>query len=168
MAWFDNVAALKTILDLGVVVVTVLLMLTVGMDLQARHFHEVMRCKATVGWLLAAQVILLPLLGIVVAHTLSLPPHLFAGILRVAACPVGDIANFYTLVARGNTALSLTLNTLSCLLCAATMALIFAIYDRMLAEHFVLAVPTPRLVTRLVLMLLLPIVTGMIVRFWWP
>ena len=75
--------------------------------------------------------VLLPLLGIAVAQALDLPQHLSAGIVLVAACPVGDIANFYTLVARGNAALSLVLNTLSCLFCAATMSVVFAAYDRL-------------------------------------
>jgi predicted Na+-dependent transporter len=30
---------------------------------------------------------------------MALPPHISAGILLIAACPVGDIANFYTLLA---------------------------------------------------------------------
>lgn len=168
MSALANPQVFKAILDSGVVLVTVLLMLTVGTELNARHFAEVARRKRTVVLLLGAQMLLLPLLGFAVAHALALPPHLSAGILLVAACPVGDIANFYTLLARGNTALSLTLNTLSCLLCAATMAIVFAAYDYLLPQRFALAVPTLPLVTRLVLMLLLPVLAGMGVRRFWP
>ena len=42
------------------------------------------------------------------AFIMALPPHMSAGILLVAACPVGDIANFYNLLARANVALSVT------------------------------------------------------------
>jgi BASS family bile acid:Na+ symporter len=60
------------------------------------------------------------------------------------------------------------LNTLSCLFCAATMSLVLAAYDRLLPQHFDLAVPTPQLVGRLVLMLLFPIIAGMAVRRFRP
>ena len=115
MNWLNTPLLFKTILDLGVLFVAVLLMITVGLELEGRHFREVGQRKWSVGLLLGGQVVLLPLLGIAVAQALDLPPHLSAGILLVAACPVGDIANFYTLIARGNAALSLVLNTLSCL-----------------------------------------------------
>ena len=164
MNWLNTALLFKTILDLGVLLVTVLLMFTVGMELEGRNLREVTQRKWTVGLLLGGQMVLLPLLGIAVAHALELPPHLSAGILLVAACPVGDIANFYTLIARGNTALLFALNTLSCLFCAATMSLVFAAYDRLLPQHFVLAVPTPQLVVRLVLTLLLPVIAGMALR----
>jgi bile acid:Na+ symporter, BASS family len=167
MNWLNTPLLFKTILDLGVLFVTVLLMITVGMELEGRHFREVGQRKWTVGLLLGGQVVLLPLLGIAVAQALDLPPHLSAGILLVAACPVGDIANFYTLIARGNAALSLVLNTLSCLFCAATMSVVFAAYDRLFPQHF-LTVPTTQLVVRLVLMLLIPAIAGMAVRRFRP
>jgi bile acid:Na+ symporter, BASS family len=168
MNWLNTPLLFKTILDLGVLFVTVLLMITVGLELEGRHFREVGQRKWTVGLLLGGQVVLLPLLGIAVAQALDLPRHLSAGILLVAACPVGDIANFYTLIARGNAALSLVLNTLSCLFCAATMSVVFAAYDRLFPQHFVLTVPTTQLVVRLVLMLLIPAIAGMAVRRFRP
>jgi predicted Na+-dependent transporter len=102
MNWLNTPLLFKPILDLGVLFVTALLMITVGMELEGRHFREVAQRKWTVGLLLGGQVVLLPLLGIAVAQALELPPHLSAGILLVAACPVGDIANFCTLIARGD------------------------------------------------------------------
>jgi predicted Na+-dependent transporter len=42
------------------------------------------------------------------ARIIALPPHLSAVIPLLTACPVGDIANFYALLARANVALSVT------------------------------------------------------------
>lgn len=111
---------------------------------------------------------MLPVLGFVIARGFALPPHLTAGLLLLAACPVGDIANFYTLLARGNVALSVTVNTLSCLLSAATMAGAFALYGRLLGGHFAFALPTPALVARLILLIALPVLLGMGMRRWKP
>jgi activator of HSP90 ATPase len=70
----------------------------------------------------------------------------------------------YTLLARANVALSVSVNTLSILLSAETMAVVFELYDHLLGAHFVSAVPTPAHLLRLTLMLALPLLAGMALR----
>ena len=159
---------MKTIIDIGVLCVTVLMMLAVGMDLEVRNFRKVARGKRTLILTLVSQSVLLPALGLALTFVMALPPHLSAGILLLAACPVGDIANFYTLLARANVALSVTLNTLSCLLSVVTMAAIFPAYDYLLGGRFVFAVPTPALMLRLTLIVVLPVLAGMAARRFIP
>lgn len=154
----------KVVLDIGVLVVNILLMMMVGMELQPRHFAAVAQRKGATIVLFAGQVVVLPLFGLLVARALSLPPSITAGILLLAACPVGDIANLYTLLGRGNLALSVAMNAGTCLLSMLTMALVFRAYDVLLGEHFVFAVPTPSLVGRLMLMVVLPVLAGMLLR----
>jgi bile acid:Na+ symporter, BASS family len=153
---------------MGVLGVTLLLMVTVGMELEPRDFREVSRRKGVLLWTLLLPAILLPGLGFALARALALPPHLTAGVLLLAACPVGDIANFYTLLARGNIALSVSVNTLSCLLSVVTMAVAFELYDHLLGQHYVFALPTPAILVRLTLMVALPVLGGMAVRRWKP
>lgn len=155
---------MKTILDIGVLCIIVLMMGTVGMELEGRHFRAVARRKGALLLSVSAQTLLLPALGFGLAHVMALPPHISAGILLIAACPVGEIANFFTLLARTNVALSVSLNTLSVLLSAATMAVVFEVYDHVLGARFVFAVPTPALLLRLTLMLALPLLAGMAIR----
>ncbi len=155
-------------IDIGVLSVTILLMFAVGTDLEVRNFREVARRKWTLILTLVSQSILPPMLGLALTHVMTLPPHLSAGILLLAACPVGDIANFYALLARANVALSVTLNTLSCLLSFVTMAAIFPIYDYLLGERFAFAVPTPALILRLTLIVVLPVLAGMAARRFIP
>ncbi len=155
---------MKAILDIGVVCVTVLMMGAVGMELEARHLRDVARRKGTLVLILLAQAVVLPVLGFGLTRAMALPPHISAGILLLAACPVGDIANVYTLLARANVALSVTVNALSILLSVVTMAVAFEAYDQLLGEHFVFAIPTPRLLVRLMLMLVLPVLAGISLR----
>lgn len=159
---------MKQILDLGVLGVTILMMLTVGMALEQRHFSIIWRRKRVVAGVLAAQIVFLPLLGFLLARVLSLPPHLAAGILLLAACPVGDISNLYTLLARGNVALSVSLNTLSCLLAAVSMVVVFSVYGSWLGEQFIFAVPPLLLILKLFLMVVLPVLAGMTLRHFQP
>jgi bile acid:Na+ symporter, BASS family len=155
---------MKAVLDLGILGVIVLMMTAVGMELEARHFRTVAQRKGALLLTLAAQAVILPALGFGLVRLLALPPHISAGILLISACPVGDIVNLYTLLARTNLALSVSLNTLSILCSPATMALAFGGYGRLLETPFVFAVPTPTLILRLVLLLALPLLTGMAVR----
>jgi BASS family bile acid:Na+ symporter len=113
---------------------------------------------------LATQAVVLPALGIGLTRALALPPDLAAGILLLAACPVGDIANVYTLLARANVALSVTVNALSILLAAGTMALTFEAYDHLLGAPFAFAVPPFTLIARSMLLLVLPVLAGSSLR----
>ena len=159
---------MNVIIDSGVLFVLVVMMVAVGMDLEGQHFREVSRRKWVVVATIACQMVVLPALGLLLIYFMRMPPHLSAGILLLAACPVGDIANLYTLLAQANVALSVTLNTLSCLLSVVTMAVIFKAYDLLMGEHFVFAVPAPTLVVRLTLMVVLPVLAGMIIRRFKP
>ncbi len=155
---------MKATLDISILVVNVAMMLAVGMELESRHFAELARRRRVLPGALIGQMVLLPVIGWSVVRVMGLPPHLSAAILLMAACPVGDIANFYTVLARANTALSVAVNTLSCLLAALTMAGVFDLYARLAGERFVFAAPSLQLVTRILLMTAVPVVVGMILR----
>ena len=154
----------RTILDIGVIIITVLIMGSVGMELEGRNFRTVGQIKWKFLLTFAAQIVILPPLGFLLTRLLGLPVHISAGILLLAACPVGDIANLYTLLARGNVAFSVSMNAISCLMSVLTMALAFEVYDHLLHQHFIFSVPTPTLVIRLFLMIALPILGGMGIR----
>jgi BASS family bile acid:Na+ symporter len=91
-----------------------------------------------------------------------------AAILLIAACPVGDIANAYTLLARGSAARSLSLNALTALVAPLSMLMVFSIYSRFGIGHGLLAVPPGDLAVRLTAFLLLPVSLGMTLRHRMP
>jgi BASS family bile acid:Na+ symporter len=117
---------------------------------------------------LITQPILLPLLGLFLIHAFSFPPHVSAGILLLAACPNGDIVNYYAWLARANAALAVAMTIISLLLSVVTMPIIFGAYAQVFAEPFVFAVPPLRLILRLALMVVLPVVAGMVIRHFEP
>jgi BASS family bile acid:Na+ symporter len=110
---------------------------------------------------LVGQMVVLPAIGILIVRVIPLPEYLQVGILLVAACPVGDIANFYTMMARGNLALSVAVNAVSCLLSVLSMSFIFGVYSRMMGAEFALSVPPFAFVGRLILLVAAPIGLGM-------
>ena len=87
---------MKTVVDFGILTLTVALMFSVGLELEARHFKELVRNKRHFSWSIDRTDG--GFAGDRHPHCPrnSLPEYLRVGILLVAACPVGDIANFYT------------------------------------------------------------------------
>jgi BASS family bile acid:Na+ symporter len=154
----------KATLDISVLVVNVAMMMAVGMGLEAGHFTELARRRRMVPAALIGQMVLLPVIGWCITRVMALPPHLCAGILLMAACPVGSIASFFTSLARANTALSVAVNMLSCLLAAPTMAAVFEFYGRLAGKRFVFAAPSLQLGMRVMLMTAVPVTAGMILR----
>ena len=154
------------VLNLVVLLIYLLMMTSVGLSLEARQFLALSRLKLPIVGLLIAQTIALPVIALLVVSFLPLPPHIKTAVLLLAACPIGDIANFYVVLARANASLAVTLNTLSCALSVVTMPLVFLGYSILLGDNFTYKVPYSTLVIRLILLNLVPLAVGMIVRRW--
>jgi bile acid:Na+ symporter, BASS family len=156
---------MKTVLDAGVLGLIVLAMLSVGLELEIRYFRELAGRGFAFTAMLLMQMVLLPAVGLVISFTLDLSPLLRSGILLIAACPVGDIANFFTLIGRGNLAISVAMTAISCLISPLSMAIIFAAYGRILGTSFAFAAPGWALVLRFFFLIAVPIIAGMGLRF---
>ena len=156
---------MKNFIDIGIIVVTVLMMLAVGLDLNRKSISALLKNRARVTILILCHLVIPPMVGIVIVLLIPMPPELAAAILLLAACPIGDIANVYTILARGNPALSLTLNATTCLLAPLSMLLVFAAMNAMGFEHTFLAVPASTLFGRLVLFLFLPVALGALIAW---
>ena len=64
-----------------------------------------------------------PLLAAFVATVFNLDPVLAVGLVLLGSAPGGTMANMYTHLAKGETALSVTLTALSSVLCVITVPL---------------------------------------------
>jgi BASS family bile acid:Na+ symporter len=155
---------MKTALDIAIVILTVSMMFSVGLELETRHFRELARNKRAFLSALIGQMVVLPAIGIFVVHTIPLPESLQMGILLLAACPVGDVANFYALIAGGDPALAVAVNAASSLLSCLSMPVVFGIYSKATGTEFPFSVPAVTLVGRLILLVAIPIAGGMGLR----
>ena len=155
---------MKTIVDVGVVCLNLLLMVVVGMEVEAKHLRLVFKKKGLLTMILATQVVILPAIGYALIKIMNMPPDLNAGILLLAACPVGDIANFYVVLARANVVLSVVMSVSSIVLSMVTTTFIFHIYSYLLQEKFVFDVPMQKIILRLLLIMVFPLFVGMVIR----
>jgi len=147
-------------LNVGIIIASILLTLAVGLEVDGKAIHQAIRYRARILLLWVLQVLVPPVIALLIVRALNLPLHVQAGLLLLAACPVGDIANAYTLLARGPVAFSLTVNALSCLTAPLTMALTFSLYAHLLGEAYAFAIPAPALVLRVFFLAVLPVCTG--------
>ena len=92
-----------------------LVMFGVALDLKLADFRGVLTLpKATLIGMLG-QFVLLPAFTFLLVLAIRPAPSIALGMLLVAACPGGNVSNFLTHHARGNTPLSVTMTALSTL-----------------------------------------------------
>lgn len=135
------------------------IMFGMGMTISAKDFKEVGRhpLKVVIGVL--AQFIVMPLLAFALAKGLRLEPEIAIGVILVGCCPGGTASNVMTFLAKGNTALSVAITSVSTLLAPIlTPALIY-----LLASEW-LEVSAVDMFMSVVKIVLVPIILGFIVQ----
>jgi BASS family bile acid:Na+ symporter len=116
-----------------------------------------------------SQFVLLPLLTFILIILIKPQPSIALGMMMVAACPGGNISNFMTHLAKGNTALSVSLTAFATFLAMFMTPLNFQLYGN-LYEPTALILETveldPLQLVKLVILILgIPLVLGMFLRF---
>jgi BASS family bile acid:Na+ symporter len=93
-----------------------LIMFGMGVTLTADDFAAVLKTPRKVAIGVAAQFLIMPLLGFAMAKLFALPAGLAVGLILVACCPGGTASNVVTYLARANLALSVILTMISTIL----------------------------------------------------
>lgn len=159
---------MKVLLDLAVPAVTFFLLLAVGLDLAPADFARVRRQPRVLAAGLLGPLLVLPPLALLLVVLARPSSDLQAGLLLVAACPIGGISNTYSYLARASTALSVTLTVCSSLLAVLTIPALALAFTAALGHPVGFAAPIPLILAQLLLMLALPVALGMWVRFSCP
>ena len=101
----------------------VFIMFSLGIGLVKEDFRVVLKAPRGVIVGMANLLIVAPLLAVGVATVFNLPPVLAVGLVLLGAAPGGTMANLLTHLARGETALSVTLTGISSALAVVTVPL---------------------------------------------
>jgi BASS family bile acid:Na+ symporter len=89
------------------------IMLGMGITLRVEDFKQVIRLPRPVATGVAAQFLIMPLLGWSIAHGMALETPLAVGLILVSCCPGGTASNVVTYIARANLALSVLMTMCS-------------------------------------------------------
>jgi len=145
------------------------LMLGVGLRLQRADFAALLHAPRAAALGLANMFILFPLLALVIATLLRLPPMLAMGLVLLAASPSASTSTLFTDLARGDTALSVTLTAVSKLLPVLTIPLWLGLAGSWFAdEASPLRLSLRDTTESLAVVVLLPLLAGMGLRYRFP
>lgn len=146
-----------------------LIMFGLGMGLKPEHFKQVaVQPKAfSVG--LAAQLLLLPALCWLTLQVFRLDPMVAAGLLILSFCPSGTTSNIFSLLCRGDVALSIALTAVISMITPFTIPLFTQIaLSHQLGEASSIELPLLKTIVQLIVITLLPVLLGMLALHWQP
>jgi BASS family bile acid:Na+ symporter len=104
------------------------IMFAVALSIKYEHFTLLLKKPKPVIVGLASQLILLPAITFVLIKLISPPVGIGMGMILIAVCPGGNVSNFYTMVARGNVALSVSLTSIISVVSIVTIPFLFALW----------------------------------------
>lgn len=150
-----------TLLPLALFVI----MTGLGMSLTLADFRRVFVYPRGVLIGLGNLLLISPLLAFLAALLFQLPPELAVGMVLLGAAPGGTTANLLTHLARGDTALSVTMTAVSSVASVVTTPIFLALaMAYFLAEGASASLEMGRIVIRVLFITLVPLSLGMLVR----
>lgn len=151
-ATFVGIAPYVSIL-LGVI------MFGMGMTLTVKDFKLVLSQPKAILIGVSAQYIIMPGLAYILAKGMNLPPEIAVGVILIGACPGGTASNVMTFLSKGNTALSVTITSITTLMAPImTPAIVY-----LLAAEWI-TVSASAMFASVFKIVLVPIVLGVIVK----
>ena len=141
------------------------IMLSLGLSLTVADFRRVLVQPRGVAVGLINLVLISPLLAFAIAELFSLDPALAVGLVLLGASPGGTMANLLTHLARGDTALSITMTATSSLAAVITVPLFLSLStDYFGATGLDDEVGMLGVVARVLLITVIPLALGMYLR----
>lgn len=150
-------------------VLLIMVMAGLGLSLTITDLKRVIVFPRAVTIGLIGQLLLLPLLAFVLAFALAPSPEIAVGAIILAACPGGVTSNAYVFAARADLALSVTLTAIASMITVFTIPLLtYAAMQFFMEAGERPDLPAANIFRTLFMLSIVPIATGMAVRWRWP
>ena len=154
--------------DLSALIVAIALMCIMfgmGLSLTTEDFRRIFRQPKAVLVGLTNQLILLPLIGFALVSLIGLKAEIAVGMMILVACPGGATSNLISHLAKGDTALSVSLTAVASLITIISIPLIiqFALYHFQGSEQKVV-LDVPKTIQQLLMIVVVPVALGMLIR----
>src|SRR5690606_10576895 len=139
-----------------------------GLSLTVDDFKRVVKYPRAILFGLFNQLIMLPILGFTVVSIFRLSPEIAIGIMILAACPGGPTSNLISHLAKGDTALSVSLTAISSVVTVFTIPIII----NLAMVSFVNQTERIHLdiwdtIVKIFSIVLIPVILGMLVKRFW-
>jgi BASS family bile acid:Na+ symporter len=140
-------------------------MFGVALDIKWEHFTQLAHQKKAVFTGVVSQFFLLPFLTFLLVSVLPVSKGMALGMLLLAVCPGGNVSNFFSQMAHGHLALSVTLTAISSLVAFIVTPLNFFFWASLVpslnTEVKAMEIDFVSLMINMVSILLLPLIIGM-------
>jgi BASS family bile acid:Na+ symporter len=136
-----------------------IIMFGMGLTLSLNDFKSVFSAPKSVIYGVLAQYTIMPLLAVGLATAFRLEPEVAVGVILVGCCPGGTASNVMTFLAKGNTALSVAVTSVSTLLAP----ILTPVLTMLFASKW-LPVSAGSLFLSILQIVLLPIILGIIIK----
>jgi len=145
------------------------LMFGMGLSLRISDFSRVFTIPKAALTGLVGQLLLLPLLGFGLCIALDLNGIVAIGIMLLTLCPGGVLSNMFTLIGRGDLALSVTMTSISSLVTVFTLPFVLNLsliyFDN---ESIKISLPFLKTAAQIMMVTIIPVSIGMFVLYKFP
>ena len=150
--------------------ILVVLMFLLGIDISKKSFTDIAHNPKAVLLGLTGQLVILPVLAFSIAWILKLPPVYFMGLVLVACCPGGSSSNVFSMLAKGDVALSVTLTTLSSIITLFTIPIIMEFVTAAVSDMSGASIELPvgKLLAQNIVLLFVPLSAGSMFKHFCP
>ena len=150
--------------------ILIVLMFLLGIDISKKAFADIAHNPKAVMLGLIGQIVILPILAFSIAWLLKLPPVYFMGLVLVACCPGGSSSNVFSLLAKGDVALSVTLTALSSIITLFTLPVIMEFVTEAVSDMSGVSIELPvgKLLVQNIVLLFVPLIAGSMFKHFCP
>ena len=150
--------------------ILIVLMFLLGIDTSKNAFADIAHNPKAVLLGLIGQLIILPVLAFSIAWLLNLPPVYFMGLVLVSCCPGGSSSNVFSMLARGDVALSVTLTALSSIITLFTLPVIMEFVTAAVSDisGVTIELPVGKLLVQNIVLLFVPLIAGTMFKHFYP
>ena len=147
--------------------ILIVLMFLLGTELNKEAFINVARHPKAVILGMVGQIILLPLIAFTLAWALNLPPVYFMGLVLIACCPGGSSSNVFSMLAKGDVALSVTLTAVSSIITLFTLPVIMEFTSYFVSHNAgtTIELPVGKLLMQNIVLFFIPLLAGLLLRY---
>ena len=157
---------MDNIVNYAIPLLVILIMVVVGAELTLTNIRQALQNPFLLIKVSVIQIVLLAITCLLISYIFKPEASIVAGMVLIAACPGGALSNYYTYLAKGDVAFSVSLTVISTLLSFVTLPLfIEAGFSLLLDTASMITVPAAQLMSQLFLLLLIPVCCGILVRY---
>ncbi|AZQ62290.1 bile acid:sodium symporter family protein [Flammeovirga pectinis] len=142
-----------------------IIMLGMGLSLVTNDFKRIFQKPKAVILGLVLQILVLPLVAFGISYVLVLPSFIALGLIILSACPGGPTSNLITHLAKGDTALSVTLTAVSSFLTIITIPFIINLGSSVFySSETEILLDIPDTIKKIMIVSIVPIILGMLIK----